>query len=477
MARRAVVALTRRYVAMDSDQNRRQTMSYVAGISMVVVGCLVALFWSLLRPAGSVGEAKIFADQNTSALYVRVGETVHPALNLASARLIVGSADNPVRVRPSEIESRPRGPMVGIPGAPDELSVSAPSTSSWLVCDAVTKAFGAGAPEPVTVTVIDGKPDLSDRRHVMAPQQALLLRYGSDVWLIRDGRRSRVDPAQRPVLLALGVTADAIATARPMSPALFDAIPVGSALTVPVIPKLGEPAGFAEAPGPVGTVVSTPQVGGQPTYSVVLFEGMQTITPVVAQILQNANSSGAPMPVVAGQRLSALPTADSLDVSVYPHEQLDLIDTQMNPATCWWWQKSKGEARAQTSLISGPTIPVAAAQVDKIAKPVLADRTGKLADQVFFGPDSVNYVASTGNDPTASTVETQWFITKEGTRFGVPRDESTERSLGIGTATTPAPWSVVRLLVAGPALSKSHAAVAHNTLPSDMRPGGLEIPR
>src|SRR5690349_11426351 len=177
--------------------------------------------------------------------------------------------------------------MVGIPGAPNAMIPTEPQKSSWMVCDTVTKAFGAGAPEPVTVTVIDGQPDLSDRRRVLSAQDAVLARYGDDVWLIRDGRRSRVDPAQRPVLLALGVTADDISSARPMSRALFDAIPVGSALAVPAIPRLGEPAGFPKAPGVVGTVVSTPQVGGDVTYSVVLFEGMQTVSAVVAQILQN----------------------------------------------------------------------------------------------------------------------------------------------------------------------------------------------
>ena len=92
-----------------------------------------ALFWSVIRPAGSVGESRIAADQNTGALYVKVGETLYPALNLASARLIAGTADNPVRVRRSEIDSRPRGAMVGIPGAPSELTATAPLRSSWLV--------------------------------------------------------------------------------------------------------------------------------------------------------------------------------------------------------------------------------------------------------------------------------------------------------------------------------------------------------
>lgn len=89
------------------------------------------------------------------------------------------------------------------------------------------------------------------------------------------GRRSRVDPSQRPVLLALGVSGAALSAARPMSQALFDAIPVGAALTVPAIPAPVHAAGFADA-GPVGTVVSTPQVGGQTQYSVVLGGGMRS---------------------------------------------------------------------------------------------------------------------------------------------------------------------------------------------------------
>ena len=365
-SRRAALALTQRRVSMETEFGRRQSMAMLAGITVVVVGCLGALLWSVIRPAGSVGDSRIVADQNTGALYVKVGETLYPALNLASARLIAGAAENPVRVRRSEIDSRPRGAMVGIPGAPSELTATAPLRSSWVVCDAVTKAFGAGAPEPVTVTVIDGQPDLSDRRRVLDKRDAVLLRYGDDVWLIRDGRRSRVDPSQRPVLLALGVPGEAITTARPMSRALFDAIPVGAALTVPAIAHAGDPARFADAPGPVGTVVSTPQVGGDPTYSVVLFNGVQQISPIVAQILQNADGSGAPMPVVAGPVLAEMPAVTSLDVSVYPDEQLHLVDTQTNPATCWWWQKNDGEPRASTSVMSGPSIPVPVDQAGKV---------------------------------------------------------------------------------------------------------------
>jgi type VII secretion protein EccB len=476
-SRRAALGLTLRRVRMESEPGRRQSMAILASITLAAVICLGALFWSFLRPAGSVGEAGIVADQSTGALYVRVGDTLYPALNLASARLIAGSADNPVRVRRSEIDSRPRGAMVGIPGAPSDLTATAPLRSSWLVCDAVTKAFGAGAPEPVTVTVIDGAPDLSERRRVLDKSDAVLLRYGDDVWLIRDGRRSKIDPSQRPVLLALGVPGDAITTARPMSRALLDAIPVGAALTVPAVPNAGAPARFPSAPGPVGTVVSTPQVGGATTYSVVLADGVQQVSPVVAQILQNANGSASPMPVVAGPALVGMPSVTTLDTSVYPDEQLHLTDTQSNPSTCWWWQRADGEPKATTSVVSGPTIPVPADKAGQVVQMVKADKAGGQADRVFFGPDYSNYVISTGNDPSAATAEALWWVSESGVRFGVDRDQETLRALGFGTPPRPAPWAVLRLLADGPMLSRADALVRHDTLPVDFNVGKLEQPK
>ena len=276
-ARRAVLAMTRRRVRMEAEPGRRQSMAMLAGVTITAVLCLGALFWSFVRPAGSAGQARILADQDSGALYVRVGDKLYPALNLSSARLIVGEAASPVRVRRSEIEAHPRGPLVGIAGAPQDMAATSPGRSSWLVCDEITKAFGTAAPEPVTVTIIDGEPDLGPRRHVLGPDDAMVRRYGDAVWLIRDGRRSLINEGARAVLLALGLGEDAVLGSRPMSRALFDAIPVGPELSVPVIPGAGSPARFAGAPGPIGTVVSTPQVGGQTAYSVVLTDGVQQV--------------------------------------------------------------------------------------------------------------------------------------------------------------------------------------------------------
>jgi type VII secretion protein EccB len=478
MARRTALAMTRRQTRMESEPGRREWMAMLAGLATVLVICVGALFWSIIRPAGSAGTATIIADQDSDALYVRVGQRLYPVLNLASARLIAGEAQNPVRVRRSEIDSMPRGPMAGIPGAPmTAMTATQPEKSSWLVCDTVTKAFGAGAPEPVTVTVVDGQPDLNEHRRVLEKPDGVLLRFGTDVWLIRDGRRSLVDASERPVLLALGVSGDQLAAARPMSQALLNAIPVAPPLGLPVIPGAGGPAQFPGAPGPVGMVVSTPQVGGDSTYSVVVPTGMQTISPIVAQILQNAGGMAGSVPVVAGQKLSALPTVHVIDTSIYPDERLRVVDTQNNPSTCWWWQKTAGETQAQTSVISGASVPVPSEHTAAVVKMVNATKDPGQANEVYLESGYANYVVSTGNDPSAATNEALWWISESGARFGVQRDQDTLRALGFSTPPSPAPWVVLRLLAPGPMLTRSDAEVLHDTLPSDGNPGRLDMPK
>jgi type VII secretion protein EccB len=206
-----------------------------------------------------------------------------------------------------------------------------------------------------------------------------------------------------------------------------------------------------------------------------LATGVQTVSPVVAQILTNA--SGSAMRTVAGPALAAMPAVSVLDLSVYPEQPLHLVDTQANPATCWWWQKTPGESRAVTSVVSGATIPVPAAQSDQVVAMVKPDKSGGQADRVFFGRDYTNFAVSTGNDPAAATSESLWWVSESGVRFGVARDQDTLRSLGFSAPPSPAPWAALRLLAPGPLLSKEDAMVRHDTLPVDLNPGELEKPR
>jgi Type VII secretion system ESX-1, transport TM domain B len=77
-----------------------------AVIAMLVVGlCFVLAFFN---PAGQIGSSRVLADRASGGLYVEVGGVLHPALNLASARLITGTADNPAslsRVAPGPLSN------------------------------------------------------------------------------------------------------------------------------------------------------------------------------------------------------------------------------------------------------------------------------------------------------------------------------------------------------------------------------------
>ena len=478
LARRTAMALTRWRVRMEIEPGRRQTLAVVASVSAAGVICLGALLYSFISPSGQLNDTPIIADRDSGALYVRVGDKLYPALNLASARLIAGRADNPHKVRGSQIAEQPHGPLVGIPGAPSEFSPTGPATSSWLVCDSVTPTAGVGAPSPVTVTVIDGTPDLSGRRHVLSGSDAVVLRYEKDAWVIRQGRRSRIDSANRAVLLPLGLTPEHVSQARPMSRALYDALPVGPELSVPKVPDAGKPAGFVGAPGPVGSVIVTPQISGPQQYSVVLADGVQTVTPVVAQILQNAGTSAGSAPLtVAPASLAKMPVVNGLDLSAYPDGPLSPVDLRENPATCWWWQKTAGEERARVQVISGPTIPVTTSAAEKVVSLVKADPSGREADRIYFGPDYANWVVLTGNDPGSSTSESLWWLSSSGVRFGVENSRESRSALGLTAQPSPAPWVALRLLAPGPALSRADALVRHDTLPTDMNPAELVVPK
>jgi type VII secretion protein EccB len=472
------MALTRWRVRMEVEPGRRQNLAVVASVSAALVICLGALLYSFISPSGQINESPIIADRDSGALYVRVGDKLYPALNLASARLITGRPDNPHLVRGSQIASLPRGPLVGIPGAPSNFSPKSPPASSWLVCDTVATSTGAGAPSGVTVTVIDGTPDLSGHRRVLTGSDAVVLGYGGDAWVIREGRRSRIDAMNRSVLLPLGLTPEQVSMAKPMSRALFDALPVGPELTVPEIPNAGNPATFTGAPGPVGTVIVTPQISGPQQYSLVLADGVQTLPPLVAQILQNAGGQGNTKPVtVEPSALAKMPVVNQLDLSSYPDNPLNVMDIRENPATCWWWQKTSGENRARIQVVSGATIPIVARDMSKVVSLVKADTTGRQADQVYFGPDYANFVAVTGNDAGAKTMESLWWLTDAGARFGVDDTRDVREALGLKTNPSLAPWVALRLLPQGPTLSRADALVEHDTLPMDMSPAELVVPR
>ena len=219
LLRRMEHALVRGDVRMLDDPLRAQSLSLIAGCVLAVIaiaGCAILAF---VRPQGTLGSAPIVMTRESGALYVRIGDTMHPVLNLASARLIAGNPANPEVVSESAITNAKRGSLVGIPGAP--ATIGSPldgNESGWTVCDDATTTTVIGGR-------IRGRPD-PGRSVLVTPRTE----SAATTYLLYGGWRARIDLRNHAVVRALRL--DGVAP-QPVSRAMLDAIPEAPQIVAP----------------------------------------------------------------------------------------------------------------------------------------------------------------------------------------------------------------------------------------------------
>src|SRR6185312_9412164 len=139
LVRRMEHALLSGDISMRDDPMRAQSFSLVGGCILAVVAVAICAILAFLRPDAAVGDAPIVMSRESGALYVRVGDTLHPVLNLASAHLVAGSAANPRVVNEDNTDGAERGPLLGIPGAPAVIAKPlSERESAWTICDETT---------------------------------------------------------------------------------------------------------------------------------------------------------------------------------------------------------------------------------------------------------------------------------------------------------------------------------------------------
>jgi type VII secretion protein EccB len=472
------------------DPLRTQSRAVLMGILILVTGLAGCFVFSLIRPNAQAGTNAVLADRSTAALYVRVGDELHPVLNLTSARLIVGRPVNPTTVKSTELDRFPRGNLIGIPGAPERMVQNTSRDANWTVCDAVSEpARGGHAAHSTGVTVIAGQPDSrGSRAATLGSGQAVLVDSpadrGSSNWLLWDGRRSQIDLANHAVTNALGLGVD-VPAPRPIAPGLFNAIPESPPLTAPGIPNAGAPANFS-APAPIGAVVVSYALdqssSGSARYYAVLPDGLQPISPVLAAILRNTNSYGLEQPPRLGaDEVAKLPVSRLLDTTRYPDRQVALVDAAKNPVTCAYWSKPAGAASSSLSLLSGSALPVPDGihTVDLVG----ANSGGSqaIATRVALAPGTGYFTQSVGGGATAPGAGSLFWVSDTGVRYGIDNEAEnasgaaghgkTVEALGLSAPAVPVPWSILSLFASGPALSRADALLAHDGLAPDSRPG------
>ncbi len=428
---------------------RAPAQSLTAGLVIAIVvlaGCLVL---ALMRPQPGAETAPIVMESQSGALYVRLGDTLHPVLNLASARLIMKTNADPQAVAASAFGRNRMGPLLGIPGAPQFLGRPlGEDASRWTVCDSHSG----------TTVIVGGEPQSG----VLGRDQTLLVTpsFGGSTYLLFDGRRAAVNPGEAAVARALGLEGQ---TPLPVSPALLNLIPESPPITAPQISDIGR-RGPESLPGfPVGSVLRLARTGGD-EYYVVLREGIQRVGQVAADLVRFADSQGTRTAVpIAPDVIRSTKSVTRLPVSDYP-DRVRTASAVDGATVCVSWRHPASGSVSVLFSVGG--LPISAGQAP--VRLVQADGKGPAVDAVYLPPGRTAYVRATSLSGANARAGTRYLISDTGVRFAV-HDDDAAHDLGLPSAMIAAPWSVLAALPVGPELSRANASVAQDVPAAGVR--------
>ncbi|MFD6259507.1 type VII secretion protein EccB [Micromonospora chalcea] len=213
-------------------------------ISVLVVAGFAVYGW--IVPGGSKAYTKagvILVEKESGTRYVYLDGRLRPTPNLTSAMLIQGGAATVKLISQESIKDVPRGPSIGIDGAPQSIATGSMVAGPWLAC-----LPGSVADTPGDRLGLN----LDPRAEAAAvPADRFVVVRGADgpTYLVTAERKYRVgDPA---VLVALGATT----TRRVPAPENWLAfLPDGPALAPATIPGEGQSGRVGDRTYPVGTL-------------------------------------------------------------------------------------------------------------------------------------------------------------------------------------------------------------------------------
>ncbi|MEV7282830.1 type VII secretion protein EccB [Streptomyces sp. NPDC093111] len=324
----------------------------------LIIGALVLAgfgAWGMFKPTAPKGWDKpgtkvIVGKQSTTRYVVLTTGTgkdrktlLHPVLNLASARLLLNPDDfQVIQVEDKELDKGkpPRGPILGIPYAPDRLPAAddAGTAKRWAVCEQPGGGNGGGVQK---ATFLFAKRDLgrTDDKSRLRPGQVLYVKgqKESAQYLVdHTGTKYRVNEKAQNLTTALfgvnrppqQVTDDWLATLKTGTPIDYPVVP-GAVGT-----DAGVNGGLTQEQDKVGMVLLA-RTGSGPQHYLVLQGRVQPISAFTAWLLMNAPQTnglkmeGTPSGVSLGQ-LSPDATAFAADRR-WPEQQPHRVNSVGGP--------------------------------------------------------------------------------------------------------------------------------------------------
>ena len=471
LVRRIEQAFIRRDVRLLSSPFTAQTTAYSLGAGVGALILLAGLVMSFIKPAPLRGDAVIIATQS-GGRYVMVEGALHPVTNLASARLITGKADAVRTVKDSELEGYPRGLLMGIPGAPDEMLPRTDEESRWAVCSQYDSASALDlTPRTSARTLlIAGNDEIRPGQRPMSDGEAILVRESTEgttrTWLLYGGYRSEVTDAEKALTATLLIDQKALDRATPVSAAFLDAVPVREAIRAPQLLRQGLRS-TAVPQYQVGAVLSSTSLDGDSTF-LVLDTGLQPVGAFGAQLLIN---SGADLVSdVSAPQIAAAPRVSAADMDHWPASRPAIVQRD---TVCFDWSRT-GQAAGGSALYALDSVPLESQARDRVVTLLPARGQTPQSDFFYTKPGRGWLVQVTGQSSGSTAREQLWWIGDNGVRYSITGDsgsspDETLAMLGLAEATRQlAPWSILRLLPEGASLSPKSASVVHEQITSEM---------
>ena len=437
---------------------RRLNIALIISFVLAILICGGFAVYGFVKPEPTIGAAEVVINEDTGGAYVSRDGRLYPAMNLASALLAAGrgasgdKAPSSTTVGSDAIGSEARGPMLGIPGAPNVL----PSGSKlidplWTVCDRTTDntALPPGSKPVVRTTAILGRaaPLLGS----IGTTRAMLVTPdgGTTTYLLWQGKRSKIDPNDPTIKIALQLGAQD--TPRPISASLLNIIPQSPDIVVPTIDQSAQPEYATGLGVTVGEVFGLDRADRTRDVYVALPDGYQPISRLLADLIRIRLSQKAELPLVKPAALDAAPlTKNPLAVADYPATRPDIVGYKSAAVAC--------VARRGTDPATARIYSLAAVPLPTDAKPVSVTKPSALTvDTVYIAPGRGAVFSST-TQPEKTGTRALYLITDDGVAYPVVSTHAlTSLGYGLGDVAPTAP-ALLGLLPQGPALDPDTAA-------------------
>lgn len=503
-------ALVRRDAVMLNDPMRTHTRATIVGVVLAALGVLIFVIWGLLSPKPSVPAAgNIVIGEQSGTVYVVAGNPVRliPTFNLASARLLliaqqkqtsqqaggqaaaptVSEVKKPTIVSDEQLKNIPRGRLTGIPDGPQLIPTDTQrAASGWAICDEVKLEPSLPQPDSINkteTTVYAGVSKLGDRE--LGQDEALLVQADNGKkYLVYRLKESPNQKNANAVRAEIETDSEAVSAAlqlpgkaRNITQGLLNAIPEVAKLKPPQIDGDGTEPNFQLDGMKVGDVFSTAPADGQKDFWVITKDGIQKVSPVVADIIRVVKSGGSSTIMSLGlDKIASVKHIDpgtpgAVAVEDYPQNRVTVLDaTKGTPVSCLGWSLVGGDANPQdlhTAVFVGGKLPVDPASIVKIGTPALA---GLPINGFYMQPGYAAVVQSATGKETFGKGPIQ-LISDRGIRYGVP-EAAIADSIGLNKRV-PAPESIIRLLPSGASLNTQDVMRSFDTVPFDPRAGSF----